>query len=99
MTPGSRESSDVGDTQIVLYLHAVTDAQVAALMDACADAVVAQGLGCDDPDSLVLALVGLRPASFPDLDDDAATKAFLDEHAQFIIPSANAAELAEADNA
>lgn len=83
--PPSRQSESVGDTQIVLYLHAVTDEQVEALMEACADACVAVGLACDDGDAPVLALIGLRPNEFPDLEGENA-KRFLDEHSQFLIP-------------
>lgn len=79
-----------GDSQVIVYLGGVTEDQVCAIEQACADACADQGLGCrdDQVDSQVVALVGVRAEPFPNLDDADVCVEFLSAHHRFLIPSA-----------
>lgn len=83
-----------GDARIVIYLNEVNEGDIDRLTERVCDLLSAEGFAVpeDDGDAPLRSLVGVRAEAFPDLGDDDATKAFLEEHATFSIPVTPASE-------
>lgn len=76
-----------GSCQLIVYLYDFTDGEVERLSEHICDWLVDAGVGVEGEDSPVRALVGSKPAEFPDLTKTRAIKAFLADHSLFVIPA------------